>query len=198
MPVCFTFNFNTSYHRTSYSFVYGSFSVNQSFPLKLPSSLFPVLSHKYILNMPSQIQHSLSSWCLAVLSLTLFSTSTAQQTKLWINQVPAYSNLPVCAENPVSRIVRGMASGCGDGGALTSFTCFCTDSSSQFASIISTAVESKCGSGDGTNQALDVFASYCRLAVSTTDAAAASTYIYLDNPSCRTSNGQNQIRLMSL
>ncbi|OCK82652.1 hypothetical protein K432DRAFT_441457 [Lepidopterella palustris CBS 459.81] len=82
----------------------------------------------------------------------------------------------LCAELPVSNIVRGMASGCGDGGQTTSFTCFCSDSSSQFVNIISTAVQSKCSSADGAaNQALDVFASYCRLQVSNTAVAASAT-----------------------
>ncbi|KAF2495998.1 hypothetical protein BU16DRAFT_538603 [Lophium mytilinum] len=42
--------------------------------------------------MPSQ--RPLPSWSLLALALLFFSSSYAQKTKLWINQVPAYSNLP--------------------------------------------------------------------------------------------------------
>jgi hypothetical protein len=44
--------------------------------------------------------------------------------KLWINAVPAYSNLPVYAKIPASTIVRDMENGYGDRGAATSFSYF--------------------------------------------------------------------------
>ncbi|OCK97593.1 uncharacterized protein K441DRAFT_365591 [Cenococcum geophilum 1.58] len=56
----------------------------------------------------------------------------------------------------------------------------CSDSSSQFASIISTYVKSKCGSNPNTtvNQVMDVFVSYFRLEVSTTAAASSASSSY--------------------
>jgi hypothetical protein len=59
-------------------------------------------------------------------------------------------------------------SGCGDGGALTSYSCFCYASSAAFASIISTAVVENCTQATPTPQleassAVQVFSSYCQL-----------------------------------
>ncbi|KAI0133377.1 hypothetical protein F4776DRAFT_133035 [Hypoxylon sp. NC0597] len=85
--------------------------------------------------------------------------------RIFIDTVPAYASLPHCAEVPLSFIVRDMASGCGDGGKTTSYSCFCTDSSSKMNGVISTAVASRCSIGPVTaaSQAVDVFASYCGL-----------------------------------
>lgn len=85
--------------------------------------------------------------------------------RVFIDKVPAYASLPHCAEVPLSFIVRDMASGCGDGGKTTSYSCFCTDSSSKMNRVISTAVSSRCSTGPAgaATKAVDVFASYCAL-----------------------------------
>ena len=60
----------------------------------------------------------------------------------------------------------------------------CSDSSSQFASIISTYIKSECGSNSNTavNQVLDAFVSYFRLEVSTIAAASSGESQATDNP----------------
>ncbi|KAF1967468.1 hypothetical protein BU23DRAFT_291142 [Bimuria novae-zelandiae CBS 107.79] len=73
-------------------------------------------------------------------------TEAALKTNIYIDQVPLYSKLASCAEDRVSAIIRAQASGCGDDMQLTSFACFCVDSSSEFSSIISTAVADQCSS----------------------------------------------------
>ncbi|KAI1456515.1 hypothetical protein F4805DRAFT_458721 [Annulohypoxylon moriforme] len=100
---------------------------------------------------------------LPILVMVLATFVTGQQ--IFINKVPAYSSLPHCAELPLSFIVRDMASGCGDGSKTTSYSCFCTASSSKMDGIISTAVASRCSTGptNAATQALDVFSSYCNL-----------------------------------
>ncbi|KAL5380667.1 hypothetical protein DPSP01_007728 [Paraphaeosphaeria sporulosa] len=70
----------------------------------------------------------------------------AVKTHIYIDQIPIYTKLASCAQDRISAIVRAQASGCGDDTQLTSFACFCIDSSSQFATIISTAVEDQCSS----------------------------------------------------
>ena len=72
------------------------------------------------------------------------NTRAAGKTNIYIDQIPLYSELPACAEDRLSAIVRAQFSGCGDDMQLTSFACFCIDSSSEFSSIISTAVQSQC------------------------------------------------------
>ncbi|KAF2138608.1 uncharacterized protein K452DRAFT_301131 [Aplosporella prunicola CBS 121167] len=102
---------------------------------------------------------------IVLLILNYFSLLATPQ-RIFIDQVPAYADLPICAVVPVSSIVRGMTSGCGDGGAMTSFSCFCSKSSSKFASMIATDVRSKCtstGSESVTSAALEVFDSYCHM-----------------------------------
>lgn len=84
---------------------------------------------------------------LACLAGILRYAEAAGETHIYIDQVPIYSKLASCAQDRVSAIVRAQSSGCGDNTQLTSFACFCLDSSSQFASIISTAVENQCGGG---------------------------------------------------
>ncbi|RHZ69888.1 hypothetical protein CDV55_103833 [Aspergillus turcosus] len=97
-------------------------------------------------------------------------------TTYYINKVKDYSSLAQCAVSPLSVVVRDMKSGCGDGGQYSSYSCFCTASSSQFANIISSAIESECGTqlDSQISTALDVFHSYCQLDTSTT-ASSAST-----------------------
>ncbi|KAH8655368.1 hypothetical protein BX600DRAFT_525380 [Xylariales sp. PMI_506] len=90
--------------------------------------------------------------------------ATAAQS-IFINRIPEYSDLPSCAEYPLSTIVRDMVSGCGDGGRTTSYRCFCTDRSSHMASVISSNVASDClpETPSAVSEALAVFNSYCAL-----------------------------------
>lgn len=86
----------------------------------------------------------------------------------WINTVSGYSDLSSCAINVLSTIVRDESSGCGDGGATTSYTCFCTDSSSHFSSVITSAISHSCATSIWSAQAssaIQVFDSYCDLGV---------------------------------
>ncbi|OTA55310.1 hypothetical protein K449DRAFT_438863 [Hypoxylon sp. EC38] len=98
---------------------------------------------------------------LVFITLAVFATGQ----RIFIDKVSAYASLPHCAEVPLSFIVRDMASGCGDGGKTTSYSCFCTASSSKMDGVISTAVASRCSTGPVTaaSEAVNVFASYCRL-----------------------------------
>jgi hypothetical protein len=57
------------------------------------------------------------------------SVQAAPQTSIFIDQIPLYDALPACAEERVSAIIRAQSSGCGDNMQLTSFSCFCVDSS---------------------------------------------------------------------
>lgn len=102
------------------------------------------------------------------LFITVYSALVAQVAfcqKVFINQVPAYTQLPACAELPLSTIVRGMVSGCGDNHQTTSYGCFCFSSSAKFDRDISTAVASRCTSNpqEAAASALSVFNSYCHL-----------------------------------
>lgn len=96
------------------------------------------------------------------------SSNTALETKNYIDTISGYVELSTCAAEVLSTIVRAQSSGCGDNGALTSYTCFCTDSSSQFSYEISSAVMTSCDSSVATAQAssaLAVFDGYCALGV---------------------------------
>lgn len=89
-------------------------------------------------------------------------------TKNYINTISGYDDLSTCAENVLSTIVQAQSSGCGDDGALTSYTCFCTDSSSRFSSDITSAVSVTCDSAIASEQAssaIQVFDAYCALGV---------------------------------
>ena len=82
----------------------------------------------------------------------------------WLNQFDSYDSLPYCAEGPISSIVRDMVSGCGDGGRTTSYSCFCTRSSSSFMQIIATAVAKECSYwGTEVSSATSIFHEYCQL-----------------------------------
>ncbi|KAI0180734.1 hypothetical protein GGR52DRAFT_566992 [Hypoxylon sp. FL1284] len=111
----------------------------------------------------------------AVLFPILLTLAEAQRH--FIDEVPAYKDLPVCAEIPVSLIVRDMASGCGDNSQTTSYSCFCTASSSKMDHILSTAVASRCSTGpvSAPSVALDVFASYCDLGKANKTSSANAT-----------------------
>jgi hypothetical protein len=92
---------------------------------------------------PSDISMQLQV-LFACLITGLHSAKTVRKTPIYIDQVPIYTKLASCAQERVSVIVRDQSSGCGDDSQLTSFVCFCLDSSTQFASIISTAVKDQC------------------------------------------------------
>ncbi|PYH83287.1 hypothetical protein BO82DRAFT_431034 [Aspergillus uvarum CBS 121591] len=106
--------------------------------------------------------HNSKSYLHALLALSL-SISAQCTTTYYINKVADYSSLSQCAVAPLSSVVRDMVSGCGDGGKYTSYSCFCTASSSEFNHIISSGVESNCGtnSENQVSTALAVFHSYC-------------------------------------
>ncbi|CAG8983961.1 hypothetical protein HYALB_00008822 [Hymenoscyphus albidus] len=95
----------------------------------------------------------------------------ASKTSIYINQLPIYSSLAPCAENRLSVVVRDMSSGCGDGNQLTSFTCFCFDSSTGTVKATttttngrdsgSTAAEASRTTPAPEVEAINVFNSYC-------------------------------------
>ncbi|KAJ3490067.1 hypothetical protein NLG97_g5859 [Lecanicillium saksenae] len=106
--------------------------------------------------------HTLITLLLAFIGVTTLASGPTP-TPIYIDKVAGYKSLPACAEVPLSIIIRDMVKGCGDGAVLTSFSCFCTDSSTRFAFDISTAVASKCGptAEAQVTSALDVFDRYC-------------------------------------
>ncbi|KAK0637843.1 hypothetical protein DIS24_g10420 [Lasiodiplodia hormozganensis] len=113
-----------------------------------------------------------------VFAVVLPFTAADGETKIFINgpYITGYSQLTSCAVEPLSTIVRGMSSGCGDDGSLTSYTCFCTGSSSKMNSIISSVVSTECKSHSNVtsfvtaqvSSAIAVFDSYCALGVNAT------------------------------
>ncbi|CAI6336566.1 unnamed protein product [Periconia digitata] len=122
---------------------------------------------------------------LALTSLTFARLAKASgPTSIFINQVPEYSSLSSCAANEVSTIVRNMKDGCGDGSRTTSFDCFCSTSSSHFASLIDTRVLDACSGESEAGQngnAVDVFGKYCELSTLTMKSSSS------DSPSTTTS-----------
>ncbi|OBT53601.1 hypothetical protein VE04_05158 [Pseudogymnoascus sp. 24MN13] len=114
------------------------------------------------------------------LFIAIYLTSVAQVAlcqKVYINQVPEYSQLPACAEVPLSTIVRNMVSGCGDNHQTTSYGCFCVSSSAKFDRVIGTAVASRCTDSpqEAAASALSVFDSYCHLLSVPADNTATAT-----------------------
>ncbi|CAH0023201.1 unnamed protein product [Clonostachys rhizophaga] len=94
----------------------------------------------------------------------------------WINQLDNYSSLPLCAEGPISTIVRGMVKGCGDGGRATSYSCFCTKSSSAFKDLIASSVGKECsGTGSEVASATALFEEYCSLGIKQTSATTTGS-----------------------
>jgi hypothetical protein len=78
---------------------------------------------------------------LLYLYLTILTAGVVQavpKTSIFIDQIPLYSSLPSCAEDQLSTIVRAQYSGCGDDMQLTSFSCFCLDSSAYVWSVFFT------------------------------------------------------------
>lgn len=115
-----------------------------------------------------------SSTALLVLSFATIirpaksSSSAVPKTKNYIDTIPGYNELSTCAVSVLSTIVRDENSGCQDTYALTSYTCFCTDSSSFFSNLISRDVVAGCNSSIAATQAtsaLGVFDAYCALGV---------------------------------
>lgn len=97
------------------------------------------------------------------------SSSSIVPTKNYIDTISGYAALSSCAESVLSTVVRGEYSGCPDTYALTSYTCFCTDSSSYMSAVISQDVISRCATGIASEQASSagvVFDAYCALGVS--------------------------------
>lgn len=95
-------------------------------------------------------------------------SASARVTSIFIDTVSGYDELSTCAEEVLSTIVRAQYSGCGDKGAVTSYTCFCTDSSSLMSDMITAAVSLSCDSSIVTAQAssaIDVFDAYCAIGV---------------------------------
>lgn len=96
------------------------------------------------------------------------SSAAPPKTKNYIDTISGYDELSACAVNVLSTVVRDENSGCQDTYALTSYTCFCTDSSSYFSNVISRDVVSGCNSSIAAPQAtsaLSVFDAYCALGV---------------------------------
>lgn len=96
------------------------------------------------------------------------SSAVVPKTKNYIDTIPGYNELSTCALSTLSTIVRDEISGCQDTYAMTSYTCFCTDSSSYFSSVISNDVLAICNLSIAATQAtsaLGVFGAYCALGV---------------------------------
>ena len=96
------------------------------------------------------------------------SSSAPLKTKNYIDTISGYNELSECAVSVLSTVVRDENSGCQDTYALTSYTCFCTDSSSFFSNVISRDIVSGCDSSVAAPQvtsALSVFDAYCALGV---------------------------------
>lgn len=96
------------------------------------------------------------------------SSAAVTQTKNYIDTISGYDELAACAVHVLSTVVRDENSGCQDTYALTSYTCFCTDSSSYFSNVISSDVVASCNSSIAAPQAtsaLGIFDAYCALGV---------------------------------
>lgn len=131
---------------------------------------------------------------LAVLAANS-GVSSVKATSIFIDTVTGYDELSTCAENALSTIVRAQSSGCGDGGQLTSYTCFCTDSSSVFSSLITAAVSESCSSSiwsDQASSAISVFDGYCALGspsdASTTVAGMSRSHVVEPRTQTNTNN----------
>ncbi|EXJ83692.1 hypothetical protein A1O1_07316 [Capronia coronata CBS 617.96] len=102
-------------------------------------------------------------WLFVALAL-FHNLDIVSAQQIFIDNAPGYASLGTCAEPPLSTVIRDMNSGCGDNGATTSFSCFCTASSSYMADVISSAVLQRCpGSTAAAASATAVFNAYCAL-----------------------------------
>ncbi|KAF2792552.1 hypothetical protein K505DRAFT_418372 [Melanomma pulvis-pyrius CBS 109.77] len=123
---------------------------------------------------------------LVFVALAAVATASGP-TKIYINQVPEYTQLATCAEPEVSFIVRDMYFGCGDGSRTTSYACFCYQSSSRFSSMIENHVSTACPKDASQRTlALGVFSDYCQLgqiAAVPTDAPESATGLPAATPS---------------
>lgn len=98
---------------------------------------------------------------------------------IYVDRGTNYSALPCCAQLPISIAVRDQSQGCGDGGHLTSYNCFCTTSSSYFSSFISSEVLAQCSNITVASQAISVLDSYCAIGPNGTQATTTRTYFFL-------------------
>ncbi|OJD35636.1 uncharacterized protein BKCO1_1600035 [Diplodia corticola] len=111
------------------------------------------------------------------------ASSSIVPTKNYIDTISGYIELSTCAEDVLSTVVRAQQSGCGDNMATTSYTCFCTDSSSYYSAMISSEVSNSCGTAGSAqaSSAIAVFDGYCALGVehglstTTSDTQTSST-----------------------
>ena len=94
-------------------------------------------------------------------SLGPVSGSGGVATKIFIDEVTDYAKLPKCAETRLSSIVRDMEFGCGDGSRMTSYACFCYDSSAYYDNMIRTQITSTCSEQSLATSAQGVFNQYC-------------------------------------
>ena len=85
--------------------------------------------------------------------------------RIFIDELPGYKALPSCAERPIHTIVKDMSMGCGDRKKTTSYSCFCTASSTKYVTLISNEVAKLClpDTSTAVAQALDLFGSYCAI-----------------------------------
>lgn len=117
---------------------------------------------------PSRISATTTITAAASSTSSSSSSTSILKTKNYIDTISGYKELSSCAEDVLSTVVRGEYSGCGDTYALTSYTCFCTDSSSYMSAVISRDVISSCDSDVASAQASSagtVFDAYCQLGV---------------------------------
>jgi hypothetical protein len=125
----------------------------------------------------------ISTQFLAAMLLAWNITASLAQ-EIFINLVPEYSSLESCAVGPISTIVRNMALGCGDEGATTSYSCFCTESSTHWNDVIASSVSAECsGTVSDVVSALEVFQSYCSLGDSVEIISSSSCEFILVNVS---------------
>ncbi|KAK8022441.1 Glycosyl transferase [Apiospora rasikravindrae] len=98
---------------------------------------------------------------------------------IFIDSLSGYQALPPCAERPVNAIVKNMASGCGDHQMTTSYSCFCTASSTKYVSIISKEVAKRCLPDTSTAiaQATDLFESYCAIGSAANGTVGQSSHL---------------------
>lgn len=129
----------------------------------VPGPAFAVWSLLLLLSLfPSRISAT------TITAASSSSSTSIVKTKNYIDTISGYKELSSCAEDVLSTVVRGEYSGCGDTYALTSYTCFCTDSSSYMSAVISRDVMLTCNSAVASAQASSagaIFDAYCQLGV---------------------------------
>ena len=145
------------------------------------TSALPKTYQNTSLNPSTHIQHSPKMHAIAPLFAFIISVPLILPQNIFINLVPEYIALPSCAQSPLSSIVRDMQKGCGDGGATTSYSCFCTASSSYFSALISTVVVAQCSESGQASSAVDVFESYCAVGTVTSQAHPTTIAIATGN-----------------